>query len=302
MIKKIIDGRAFACDRLNYIKEYIEKLASIYDDFAPSLAVIILGDDPASHIYVKNKVRICKEVGIKSYLNALPGDTSEQDLLQLISELSNNKKINGMLVQLPLPKHIHSGKIIDAINPNKDVDGFHPQNIASLYLNRKDAFVPCTPLGCLSLLQKMGVPLQGAHAAIVGRSNIVGKPLAMTLLLKANCSVSMLHSHSKNPQQLTRQADIVISAAGVPSLITPAWVKEGAIVIDVGMNRSADGKLQGDADFDALLDKVSHITPVPGGIGPMTIAGLMENCYQAAIQQHPQLSNTKVLDLALHGK
>lgn len=280
---KIINGKEIAA---NYLTETSNQVAELQQehDITPKLSVVIVGEDPASHIYVNNKIKTCAKVGISSQLYRLPEMTSEKKLLALVDELNKEKDNHGILVQLPLPDHIDNNKVIEAINPEKDVDGFHPQNIASLYLNQTSrSFVPCTPLGCYRLLQKIGFELHGSNVVIVGRSNIVGKPLAMLLLLKGNSSVSMVHSNSKSPQAIAKQADLIISAAGVPNLITPEWVKEGAVVVDVGMNRmEPSGKLQGDANFDVLLPIVKAITPVPGGVGPMTIAMLMENCLKAA--------------------
>ena len=294
MNDKIIDGKAISAGILEEVKTQATEFSAIHG-FAPALAVVLVGEDAASHIYVNNKIKTCKKIGITSYLKKLPADTSEQELLETIDILNNDESIHGILVQLPLPAHIDNRKIIKAIDPSKDVDGFHPQNITSLYLNSPKGFVPCTPLGCYIMLQKIGIKLQGLHAAIVGRSNIVGKPLSMLLLLRGNCSVSMLHSHSNNPQKITKQADILISAVGSPGLITSEWVKDGAVVIDVGLSRAknGEGKLQGDADFDDLLPKVSRITPVPGGVGPMTIAGLMMNCMKAAMLKHPPKHTSK---------
>ncbi|MBE8182188.1 MAG: bifunctional 5,10-methylenetetrahydrofolate dehydrogenase/5,10-methenyltetrahydrofolate cyclohydrolase [Candidatus Portiera sp.] len=280
---KIIPGKEIASKYLEEVSQQVAIMQAKHN-ISPKLSVVIVGADPASHIYVANKIKTCAKVGITSQLYKLPALTSEKELLALVNELNKEKENHGILVQLPLPDHIDNNKIISAINQYKDVDGFHPQNIASLYLNNTTkSFVPCTPLGCYRLLQKIGFELHGSNVAIVGRSNIVGKPLAMLLLLKGNASISMVHSNSKSPHKITKQADLIVSAAGVPNLINSDWVKPGAVVIDVGMNRmEPSGKLQGDADFDALLPIVKAITPVPGGVGPMTIAMLMENCVKAA--------------------
>lgn len=283
MQDKIIDGKAIAA-------EYLAGTAKSLLDFkqkhniTPKLTAVLVGDDPASHIYVRNKIQTCNKLGFDSHLEKLSDTCTEKQLLGLVDALNDDPKNHGILVQLPLPDHIDSKKVINAINPYKDVDGFHPQNIASLYLNdTSNSFIPCTPLGCYKILQKIGFEMHGSHIVIVGRSNIVGKPLAMLLLLKGNASVSMVHSNSKSPQKIAKQADLIISAAGVPNLITPEWIKEGAVLIDVGMNRmEPSGTLQGDADLPALMPIVKAITPVPGGVGPMTVAMLMSNCLKAA--------------------
>ncbi len=282
IINKIINGKEIAAVYLEETRKQVIQLKS--NSIEPKLTVIIVGEDPASQIYVRNKIRTCENIGIASELCELPASTSEKDLVALVEKLNIDPNTHGILVQLPLPDHIDNKNIINAINPLKDVDGFHPHNIASLYLNNtSNSFIPCTPLGCYRMLQQIDFELQGTNVAIVGRSNLVGKPLAMLLLLKGNASVSMVHSNSKNPQKITKEADLIISAAGVANLITPDWVKPGAVVIDVGMNRiEASGELQGDADFESLLPIVKGITPVPGGVGPMTIAMLMENCVKAA--------------------
>lgn len=279
---KVIQGKDIASIYLADINKQVAELKEKHN-ITPKLSVIIVGEDPSSHIYVRNKITACAKVGISSKLYKLPELISEKELLALVNDLNEERDNHGILVQLPLPNHIDNNRVIRTISPSKDVDGFHPQNISSLYLNNTArSFVPCTPLGCYRLLQEIGFELHGANVAIVGRSDIVGKPLAMLLLLKGNASVSMVHSKSKNPQQITKQADLIVSAAGVPLLITPDWVKPGAVVIDVGINQmEPGGKFQGDADFDALLPKVKAITPVPGGVGPMTIAMLMENCVKA---------------------
>ena len=280
---KLINGKEIAQEYLADIKTRVDIFKQQHS-ITPKLSVVLVGKDPASEIYVRNKINKCRELDLESQLYQLSDNTTEAEILSLIENLNTDPDNHGILVQLPLPDHINRDKIINSINPYKDVDGFHPQNISALYLNQTtDSFIPCTPLGCCKILQNIGFEIQGAHVVIVGRSNIVGKPLAMLLLQKGNASISMLHSKSKDPQSISKKADLIISAVGVPNLISPEWVKEGAVVIDVGMNRiKPKGKLQGDADLPALLPIVKAITPVPGGVGPMTIAMLMANTLKAA--------------------
>ena len=245
----------------------------------PGLAVIIVGDDAASRVYVNNKKKACKEIGIYSEEYALSAVTSEEELLTLIDELNHKKEINGILVQLPVPKHIDEEKIIGAIDPKKDVDAFHPVNVGKIMVGNFD-FVPCTPAGVMELIKESGIDVSGKECVIVGRSNIVGKPQAM-LLLHQNGTVTICHSKTKNLAEKTKQADILVAAVGIPNFITGDMVKEGAVVIDVGMNRRQDGKLTGDVDFESCEKVAGYITPVPGGVGPMTITMLLRNTLTA---------------------
>lgn len=244
----------------------------------PGLAVILVGADPASQVYVSNKRKSCGQIGIHSYAFDLPETASETELLALIEQLNKNETIDGILVQLPLPAHINSEKVIEAIAPSKDVDGFHPYNVGRL-CQRIPTLRSCTPYGVVTLLEKNGLNVRGKHAVIVGASNIVGRPMALELLM-LGCTTTVTHRFTENLEKYIRQADIVIVAAGKPHLVKGDWVKEGAIVIDVGINR-VDGKLVGDVEFEVALQKAAYITPVPGGVGPMTVAMLMKNTLQA---------------------
>ena len=244
----------------------------------PGLATVLVGDDPASSVYVRNKNKICRELGFQSFERKLSADTSEAQLLQLIEELNSNNNINGILVQLPLPDQIDSEKILQAIDPNKDVDGFHPINVGKLVVGNA-LLTPCTPTGIIKLLDHYKIEISGKHAVIIGRSNIVGKPVAM-LLLQRNATTTICHSRTKNLEEITRSADILIAAIGRANFVTENMVSKGTVVIDVGINR-VDGKLTGDINFEPVSNKASYITPVPGGVGPMTIALLMENTLKA---------------------
>jgi methylenetetrahydrofolate dehydrogenase (NADP+)/methenyltetrahydrofolate cyclohydrolase len=246
----------------------------------PGLAVIIVGEDPASKVYVANKVKACAELGLHSVHKALPADISEAALLAEIAALNADPKIHGILVQLPVPKHIDSDKVLNAIDPEKDVDGFHPMNVGALATGNM-RFAPCTPYGSLILLQKSGVSIEGKHAVVIGRSNIVGKPMAL-LLLQHNATVTICTSKTKDLAKHTRDADILVVATGKPKMITGDMIKPGAAVIDVGINRMADGKLCGDVDFESAKAVAGYITPVPGGVGPMTITMLVANTVQSA--------------------
>ena len=246
---------------------------------APGLAVIIVGDDPASHVYVKNKKLGCEKAGIRSFSHELPADTTQQHLLGLITELNNDPKVDGILVQLPVPAHINSETILEAIDPGKDVDGFHPYNVGRLTA-RKPALRSCTPYGCMKLLAETGLDLHGMECVIVGASNIVGRPMALELLL-AGATVTVCHRFTKNLQQHIERAEIVVAAAGKRGLIKGEWIKKGAIVIDVGIHRLEDGSLTGDVEFDSASKNAGWITPVPGGVGPMTITMLLANTVQA---------------------
>nr|WP_218173774.1 bifunctional methylenetetrahydrofolate dehydrogenase/methenyltetrahydrofolate cyclohydrolase FolD [Pseudomonas yamanorum] len=284
----MIDGKAAAARVLLQVREDVARLRE--HDIEPALAVILVGSDPASQVYVRNKILRAEEVGIRSLEHRLPGDTSTEQLLILIGQLNANPAINGILLQLPLPPQMDELRALEAIAPEKDVDGFHSQNVGGLSQGRA-VLTPCTPSGCLYLLEQTLGDLRGKHAVVIGRSNIVGKPMA-ALLLKADCSVTVLHSRSQNAQALCRQADIVIAAVGRPRLIDASWLKPGAVVIDVGINRIDDegrSRLVGDVDFDGALPHVAAITPVPGGVGPMTIAFLMKNTVAAALAQHHAL-------------
>lgn len=273
-MSNIINGTEIATSIKDELKKEIEKI----NDKKPCLAVLIVGDDQASHIYVKNKNKACDYVGIKSKTYFLDYDTSEEELIQLIENLNNNDEVNGILVQLPLPSHINEKNILTKINPLKDVDGFHPYNIGMLSTNSAN-LKSCTPSGCIELLKRYNVDIKGKNALVIGRSNIVGKPISM-MLLNEDATVTTAHSKTENLEYLTKNADIIIVAIGVANFLKPNMIKEGVVLIDVGMNRLEDGKLCGDIDFKCK-EKASLITPVPGGVGPMTITMLMKNCLTA---------------------
>ena len=286
METKIIDGKQIASDvRADVAKKVAElKEKGIF----PCLAVILVGENPASVSYVTGKRKALAEVGMVDKSITLPESTSEDELLKLIDELNKDDSVHGILVQLPLPKHINEDKVIMAICPEKDVDGFHPVSVGNMMIGRP-GFLPCTPHGIIVLLEKMGIETSGKHAVVIGRSNIVGKPVSILLARKeTNCTVTMCHTGTKNMAEITKQADIVVVASGRPHTLTCDMVKEGAVVIDVGVNRIPDDskksgfRLVGDSDFDDLVGKVSYITPVPGGVGPMTIAMLMQNTLESA--------------------
>jgi methylenetetrahydrofolate dehydrogenase (NADP+)/methenyltetrahydrofolate cyclohydrolase len=275
----IIDGNKIAQE----VRHSVRKEALDFKEktgIVPGLAVILVGEDPASQVYVGRKAKACAEVGFLSREYKLSADTSEAKLLNIISELNADQVIHGILVQLPLPKHIHTDKIIAAIDPQKDVDGFHPYNVGGL-VSGNPLFVPCTPRGIMELINRTGIELSGKEAVVVGRSNIVGKPMAL-LLLAQHATVTICHSRTKDLPAVTRRADVLIAAVGKPHMIKANMVKEGAVVIDVGVNRLENGKLAGDVAFDEVAAKASFITPVPGGVGPMTIAMLMKNTLDAA--------------------
>lgn len=246
----------------------------------PGLAVILVGDDPASHVYVRNKEKACHDLGFYSEVHRLPADTSQETVLALVDKLNKQSSIHGILVQLPLPKHIHEKSVIDAIAVEKDVDGFHPVNVGNLVIG-DDSLLPCTPAGVIELIKRTGVTISGKHAVVIGRSNIVGKPVSL-LLQREDATVTMCHSRTANMAELTRQADILVVAVGRANMIDVSYVKPGAIVIDVGMNRLENGKLAGDVDFESVKEVSGPITPVPGGVGPMTITMLMQNTLIAA--------------------
>ncbi len=279
---QLIDGKAFA-DKLS--AKLADEVATLQQqhDLTPCIAVVLVGDDPASAVYVKNKIRRCQQLGIESREHRLPADTTEDALIALVDSLNADDGVHGILVQLPLPDQINDKAVIAAIDPDKDVDGFHVANAGALAVGQ-NRMVPCTPLGSMMLLKDTVGELSGLHAVVIGRSNIVGKPMA-ALLLQANCTVTVAHSRTRDLPGICRQADVLVAAVGIPRFVKEDWVKPGATVIDVGINRiEEDGKkrLVGDVDFDAVAPKVAAITPVPGGIGPMTIACLMHNTVTAA--------------------
>jgi methylenetetrahydrofolate dehydrogenase (NADP+)/methenyltetrahydrofolate cyclohydrolase len=277
----IIDGKKIAEKLRVELKKKIIEFKATYKS-VPGLTVILIGEDPASKIYVKNKQKYAKDIGINSEVIKYPDSVDEKTVLEKISELNKDKKISGILVQLPLPKHINKKKIIDAILPEKDVDGFHPANVGNLS-SGYESKVPCTPLGCILLLREVEKDLKGKHAVIIGRSNLNGKPMAQ-LLLKENCTVTITHSKTKDLKNECKRADIIVAAVGQPKLVKGDWVKKGAIVIDVGINKTANG-LEGDVDFEEVSKVAKAITPVPGGVGPMTIACLLSNtieCFKRA--------------------
>lgn len=274
----LIDGKKISTEIKDELKITVEELKK--QGVETCLAVIQVGDDPASSIYVRNKKRACAYVGIESLSYELPEETTEDQLVKLVKELNENDNVHGILVQLPLPKHINADTIIRTISPDKDVDGFHPESVGRLCIG-EPGFVSCTPAGIIQLLKRSGIEIEGKECVVVGRSNIVGKPMSI-LLLRENGTVTITHSRTKDLKEVTGRADILVVAIGKPKFITADYVKEGAVVIDVGMHRNEENKLCGDVDFDDIKDKVSAITPVPGGVGPMTIAMLMYNCVEAA--------------------
>jgi methylenetetrahydrofolate dehydrogenase (NADP+)/methenyltetrahydrofolate cyclohydrolase len=278
MAAKIIDGKTIAQQVRAEWKVRADALKA--RGITPGLAVIIVGEDPASKVYVANKVKACAELGLHSEHITMSAETSEAALLAKIAELNRDTRIHGILVQLPVPKHIDSNKVLNAISPEKDVDGFHPENVGALVTGNM-RFAPCTPYGSMKLLEKSGVAIEGKHAVVVGRSNIVGKPMAL-LLLQANATVTICTSKTVDLAKFTRDADILVVATGKPKMITGDMIKPGAAVIDVGINRLPDGKLCGDVDFDSAREVAGWITPVPGGVGPMTITMLVANTVQAA--------------------
>jgi len=288
MTARIIDGKCVAAEMREELKKEVCALKK--KGITPGLGVILVGDDPASKSYVTAKEKACHEIGIFSDDNRVPAQTTQKDLTALVDRMNHDPKINGILVQLPLPKHIKESEVLLAVNPDKDVDGFHPMNVGKMVVGER-AFLPCTPHGVLQLLVRSGVKLEGANVVIVGRSNIVGKPLANMLIQKSatgNATVTVCHTKTRNIADYTKRADIVIAAAGHPNTITADMVKEGVVVIDVGVNRIEDAskkagfRLVGDVDFEALKEKASLITPVPGGVGPMTITMLLYNTVESA--------------------
>lgn len=275
-----IDGKALSVQIRAEMKEQVTLFKETYG-FAPGLAVILVGADPASQVYVRNKHRACEELGMTSFEYTLPEDTKEEELIALLNKLNSDNSVHGILVQLPLPKHINEERVIETILPEKDVDAFHPQNVGALMLG-KPIFAPCTPAGIMEMFERYNIQIEGKNCVIIGRSNIVGKPMAL-LMLSRNATVTICHSKTKDLASITANADILIAAIGKPRFVKADMVKENAVVIDVGINRLADGKLCGDVDYDAVASKASYITPVPGGVGPMTITMLMKNTYAAAL-------------------
>ncbi len=283
MTAKIIDGKAIAAEVRQNVKQRVDhRLAK--GERAPGLAVVLVGSDAASQVYVKNKRKSCAEVGFVSKSFDLPAETSQEELLGIIDQLNNDDEIDGILVQLPLPQHIDSEVVVDRIHPDKDVDGFHPYNVGRL-VQRIPQLRPCTPYGVMTLLEHTGEDIRGMEAVIVGASNIVGRPMGLELLL-AGCTVTTCHRFTKNLEGHVRRADLVVVAVGKPNFIPGDWIKPGAIVIDVGINRLDNGKLVGDVEFESAVQNASWITPVPGGVGPMTIATLLQNTLYVAESLH----------------
>lgn len=279
MSAKIIDGKAISAAVKEQVRDEIAR-----EGLKVGLAVVIVGDDPASRVYVNNKKKACEFCGIKSYEYALPAETTQEQLLELVDTLNADRNVNGILVQLPLPRHLDEKAVIERISPRKDVDAFHESNVGRIMIGNY-SFLPCTPAGCMELIRSTGVEVSGRECVVIGRSNIVGKPMAM-LLLHENGTVTVCHSRTRDLPEVCRRADILVAAVGRPNFVTSDMVKEGAVVIDVGINRLESGKLCGDVKFDEVSEKAGWITPVPGGVGPMTIAMLMRNTVTAAkIQQ-----------------
>lgn len=280
----LIDGKKVSATLKEELKEQVAKLKE--QGIKITLAVIQVGEDKASSVYVGNKQKACAYIGIESLAYHLPDTVEEKELLDLIEKLNQDEAVNGILVQLPLPKHIDEDKVIKAISPAKDVDGFHPQSVGALSIGQK-GFVSCTPAGIIELLKRYDIDISGKECVVIGRSNIVGKPMAL-LLLRENGTVTICHSRTKDLRKVTKRADILIVAIGKPKFIDGSYMKEGAVVIDVGIHRNENNKLCGDVDFDSAKEKASYITPVPGGVGPMTIAMLMYNCVQAALMEQEE--------------
>jgi methylenetetrahydrofolate dehydrogenase (NADP+)/methenyltetrahydrofolate cyclohydrolase len=278
MTAQLIDGKALSLQLRTEVRQGVATLKS--QGIVPGLAVILVGDNPASEVYVRNKVKACEDTGMHSVLERHPAQMSQADLLARIDALNHDRSIHGILVQLPLPAHIDAQRVIEAISPAKDVDGFHVASAGAL-MTGMPGFWPCTPFGCMKMLESIGYSLQGKHAVVIGRSNIVGKPMAI-MLLQANATVTICHSGTQNLKALTLQADVIVAAVGKRNVLTADMVKPGAVVLDVGMNRNDAGKLCGDVDFEEVRKVASHITPVPGGVGPMTITMLMMNTLLAA--------------------
>lgn len=274
---QIIDGKKISAEIKDELKQEVAAMKTEGKEIA--LAVIQVGEDPASSVYVKNKKKACEYIGIKSVSYEIPEDSTQKELLDLVKKCNEDPEINGILVQLPLPPHMDEDAVIHAIDPKKDVDGFHPVSVGNMMIGN-DGFLPCTPAGIIELLKRSGVEISGKECVVVGRSNIVGKPMSM-LLLRENGTVTVCHSRTRNLREVCSRADILVVAMGKPKFIDASFVKEGAVIIDVGIHRNEHNKLCGDVDFDAVKEKTSAITPVPGGVGPMTIAMLMKNCVQS---------------------
>ena len=277
---QLIDGKLISTQIKDELKAEVAVLKE--KGITPCLAVIQVGNDPASSVYVNNKKKACAYIGIESLSYELEEQISQEELLTIIDELNHNEMVNGILVQLPLPGHIDENTVIHAIAPEKDVDGFHPETVGNMCIGSK-GFLPCTPAGVIQLLKRSNIEIEGKECVVIGRSNIVGKPMAM-LLLRENGTVTITHSRTKDLKEITKRADILVAAIGKPKFVTAEYVKEGAVVIDVGIHRNENNKLCGDVDFDDVIEKVSAITPVPGGVGPMTIAMLMNNCVETVRQ------------------
>lgn len=275
---KIIDGKAISAAVKEQVKNEAEQLKA--KGISIGLAVVIVGNNPASRVYVNNKKKACEAVGFESFEYALPEETTQDELIDLVKKLNADEKVNGILVQLPLPKHIDETAVINTIVPEKDVDAFHPENVGHIMIGDYK-FLPCTPAGVIEMLDQSGISVDGKNCVVIGRSNIVGKPMSM-LLLKKNGTVTVCHSHTKNLAEICRTADILVAAVGKANFVTADMIKEGAVVIDVGMNRLENGKLCGDVNYDDCFEKAGYITPVPGGVGPMTIAMLMKNTLTSA--------------------
>lgn len=274
---KIIDGKQISLDIKNELKEKVAKYKE--QGIEITLAVVKVGNDPASAVYVRNKEKACEYVGINSKTLALPEETTEEELLNVVKELNEDKNVNGILVQLPLPKHIDESKVLLTIDSTKDVDGFHPVNVGKMVIG-EDTFLPCTPAGIIEMIKRTDIDIEGKECVVIGRSNIVGKPMAM-LMLKENATVTIAHSRTKDLKEITKRADIIVAAIGKAKFVTADYVKEGAVVIDVGMDRDENGKLCGDVDFESVSKVASAITPVPGGVGPMTVTMLLVNCLRS---------------------
>ena len=274
---KIIDGKAISAEIKEELKEKVAEYKK--QGVEITLAVVKVGNDPASAVYVRNKEKACEYVGITSRTLALPEETTEEELLKVVNDLNEDKAVNGILVQLPLPKHIDESKVLLAIDSNKDVDGFHPVNVGKMVIG-EETFLPCTPAGIIEMLKRTDVEISGKECVVIGRSNIVGKPMSM-LMLKENATVTIAHSRTKDLKEVTKRADILIAAIGKAKFVTADYVKEGAVIIDVGMDRDENVKLCGDVDFDSVSQVASAITPVPGGVGPMTVTMLLVNCLRS---------------------
>lgn len=274
---KIIDGKQISLDIKNELKEKVAKYKE--QGIEIILAVVKVGNDPASAVYVRNKEKACEYVGINSKTLALPEETTEEELLNVVKKLNEDKNVNGILVQLPLPKHIDESKVLLTIDSTKDVDGFHPVNVGKMVIG-EDTCLPCTPAGIIEMIKRTDIDIEGKECVVIGRSNIVGKPMAM-LMLKENATVTIAHSRTKDLKEVTKRADIIVAAIGKAKFVTADYVKEGAVVIDVGMDRDENGKLCGDVDFESVSKVASAITPVPGGVGPMTVTMLLVNCLRS---------------------